>query len=131
MAHECCLLDLPQGARGRIRCLDGDSAERSRLLSMGFTPGAEVEMRGGDTEGCRVLLRDCSVVLGGNVARHIVCESVSDPAHEAPHGHGHCHGWWRKHGFGHGHGHGFAHNGPGACACREGEASLPDENTDR
>lgn len=76
MAHECCLLDLPRGTRGRVRSLDGDSAERSRLLSMGFTPGAEVEMCGADSESCRVFLRDSSVVLGGHIARRIFCESI-------------------------------------------------------
>lgn len=87
MARECCLSDLLKGARACVRTLTGDAAERNRLLSIGFTPGTMVEVKGCDAEHCCVFLRNCSVVLGGSVARRIVCEAddgAVPPASDSP-----------------------------------------------
>lgn len=40
------LTDLPTGARGRVAAVSGDPLLRERLVELGFTPGALVEVRG-------------------------------------------------------------------------------------
>lgn len=40
------LTDLPNGARGRVRAVSGEPLLRERLVELGFTPGALVEVRG-------------------------------------------------------------------------------------
>lgn len=40
------LSDLPDGAQARVDAVTGEPLLRERLVELGFTPGAEVEVRG-------------------------------------------------------------------------------------
>jgi ferrous iron transport protein A len=40
------LSDLPDGARARVDTVIGEPLLRERLVELGFTPGADVEVRG-------------------------------------------------------------------------------------
>ncbi len=75
MVRQCCLNDLPQGVKARIRSLECCGPERARLFSLGLTPGAEVEIRQDGHGACRVLVRDCSIILVNELARHILCDT--------------------------------------------------------
>lgn len=40
------LSELPDGARARVDAVSGEPLLRERLVELGFTPGADVEVRG-------------------------------------------------------------------------------------
>ena len=81
----CCLRDVPEGTSVRVRGLRGGGGMRSRLCSLGFTPGTEVTVCGRGLGGCRVQLRDTCVVLDRDCAENILCDDSSfagrNPAH--------------------------------------------------
>lgn len=77
MSRECTLLQLPEGAKARIRGIDGCAAARTRLCAMGFTPGTVVELCCRSDDTCRVQLRDCCVILGRDFAKTIWCDALA------------------------------------------------------
>ena len=63
---------LRAGERGRIRRLRGGRGFVSRLATLGFTHGAEIEMVQNYGSGpLIVMVRDSRVALGRGEARHI------------------------------------------------------------
>ena len=74
MHNECCLRDMPEGAHARVRDVRGCARVRSRLCSLGFTPGTQITVYGRGANGCRVQVRDTCVVLDCDVAESIVCD---------------------------------------------------------
>lgn len=58
------LSDLPDGARARVEAVTGEPLLRERLVELGFTPGADVEVKGRALLGDPIELR----VRGGLLA---------------------------------------------------------------
>ena len=73
---ECPLSDVPDGTRTHVRELRGCRQLRSRLYSLGFTPGTEITMHGRGDAGCRVEVRDVCVVLDCDSAGSILCDET-------------------------------------------------------
>lgn len=74
-AGECCLRDMPEGARAKVRKLRGCRRTLSRLCALGITPGTEIVLNGLGSNGCRVQVRDTCVVIDCDSAESIVCAS--------------------------------------------------------
>lgn len=68
------LSDLPHGARVRVSDITGDQAERSRLCSLGITPGTEIEISDHLPGSCRLRVRGSALALTGDIAENIICE---------------------------------------------------------
>lgn len=96
---ECLLKDVPHGVRTHVRELRGCRQTRSRLYSLGFTPGTEITVYGQGDAGCRVRVRDTCVVLDCDSADSILCDDVgrSEPV-SALCGHGPVRGFFGGHG---------------------------------
>ncbi len=78
-ADECPLNDIPDGVRTHVRELRGCRQLRSRLYSLGFTPGTEITVYGHNDAGCRVQVRDTCVVLDCESADNILCGETRHP----------------------------------------------------
>ncbi|NJB68496.1 ferrous iron transport protein A [Desulfobaculum xiamenense] len=52
--------------------------ERCRVLAMGLTPGTVAEICSNGPGSCCLRVRDCDLVLGDGMARHILATLVSD-----------------------------------------------------
>ena len=75
----CLLKDIPHGARTHVRKLRGCRQLRSRLHSLGFTPGTEITVHGQGDTGCRVQVRDTCIVLDCDSAGNILCDDINHP----------------------------------------------------
>ncbi len=70
---------LPTGEVGVVRQLSGGRGFRSRLATLGFTPGTEVNMVQNFGRGpLIVLVRDTRVALGRGEAMKVLVEAVSN-----------------------------------------------------
>ena len=72
----CLLKDIPDGVRTHVQKLRGGRQLRSRLHSLGFTPGTEITVHGQGDAGCRVLVRDTCIVLDCDSAGNILCDEI-------------------------------------------------------
>ncbi len=81
---ECRLRDVPDGVKTRVRELRGCRHLRSRLYSLGLTPGAEITVHGHGDGGCRVEVRDTCLVLDCESADNILCDEVAGPGAVGP-----------------------------------------------
>lgn len=71
--------DLPVGRRGIVRRLRGGRGLTSRLTSMGFSLGAELEVIQNFGQGPIIVkVRDTRVALGRGEAAHIQVEVIND-----------------------------------------------------
>lgn len=78
------LCHIPAGKRVRIQWVAApDGGMRGRLCALGLTPGTELDVCS-QGHGCCVRLRDTSIVLGNNMAEHIMCEPLETPPQESP-----------------------------------------------
>ena len=71
----CSLSDVPAGTSVRVNALTAEGPARSRLYSLGFTPGTIVEVCPGcsGTSARRVRVRDSFLILDLDMAAHIEC----------------------------------------------------------
>lgn len=76
----CTLSDLPPGCRARVSRVEGAGNIRTRLLSMGLTPEAEIEVIDCDCGRQIVRVRGCNLILDGEVTRHVTCALEPTPA---------------------------------------------------
>jgi ferrous iron transport protein A len=68
---------LERGEAGRVRAMEGGRALRSRLVSLGFTPGARLTVIQNLKWGPLIVkVRDTRVALGRGEASQIVVERV-------------------------------------------------------
>lgn len=75
------LAQVPQGARAKVIGYCCDNALRGRLCALGITPGCELDV----CQACdqvRLRVKDCNLVLGGNMASGILCEPVMQSAED-------------------------------------------------
>jgi len=89
-----CLLDMPRGSKLQVDNLQGDPACLSRLYSLGILPGTELEVCSSEGAGnvC-VRVRQCSLVLGEDIANCIHCFPSGDKRCRGAHfGHPHRNG---------------------------------------
>ena len=71
--------DLPAGRRGIVRWLSGGRSLTSRLTSMGFSLGVELEVVQNFGRGPIIVkVRDTRVALGRGEATHIQVEAIND-----------------------------------------------------
>jgi ferrous iron transport protein B len=73
------LSDLPAGTRGIVRQLRGGREFTSRVVALGFTPGAEIEIIQNSSRGAIIVaVRDTQVALGRGEAVKVLVEALPE-----------------------------------------------------
>lgn len=70
------LVFLPSGSRARVINIDSGYGLRTRLLQMGFTPGAIVEIVDNTRGPVVVRVRGVTIALGRGMASRIIVEPL-------------------------------------------------------
>lgn len=83
--NPCALSDLPPGCRAKVSRIDGTGNIRNRLLALGFTPDTDIEVMDCDCGRQIVKVRDCNLILDGEVASHVTCAPQAEAESECPH----------------------------------------------
>lgn len=80
-AQKTCLLsDLPPGCRAKVSKVEGTGTITNRLLALGFTPDADVEVMECGCGRQIVKVRGCNLVLDGEVTCRVACELQPVPS---------------------------------------------------
>jgi len=73
---KCDMASLPSGTRARIVTILGGLGLSRRLMEMGFTPGAEIEIVNNSGGPILVRIRGVVIAVGRGVARRIIVETA-------------------------------------------------------
>lgn len=77
--HSKPLCGYPDGATVKVEDLCGGRGARSRLYSLGLTPGTVLEVVSGGNGPCRLKVRGSDLVLGSGLAEKVfVCPAECD-----------------------------------------------------
>jgi len=66
--------NVPAGARARIKGLNAGHGLATRLMQMGLTPGAEIEVLNNSRGPILLRVRGVTIALGRGMARKIIVE---------------------------------------------------------